>query len=132
MVLLVGLGNPGNRYAGNRHNIGFMVADAIARRHSLGPWRRRFQGEVAEGAIGTHRVLVLKPLTYMNDSGFSVAEAVRFYKLPLRNVVALYDEIDLPPGKLRLKVDGGNAGHNGLRSITAHIGNNYRRVRIGV
>ena len=132
MVLFVGLGNPGPRYAGNRHNIGFMAVDAIARRHGIGPWRRRFQGEAAEGLIGTHRVLILKPQTYMNESGRAVAEAVRFYKTPLRDVVVFYDEIDLPAGKLRVKIGGGNAGHNGLRSITAHIGNDYRRVRFGI
>jgi PTH1 family peptidyl-tRNA hydrolase len=132
MVLLVGLGNPGARYAGNRHNIGFMALDAIARRHDIGPWRRRFQGEVAEGAIGPARVLLLKPQTYMNESGRAVAEAVRFYKIALREVIVLYDEIDLPPGKLRVKLGGGNAGHNGLRSISAHVGNDYRRVRFGV
>jgi len=132
MVLFVGLGNPGPRYAGNRHNIGFMAVDAIARRHGIGPWRRRFQGEAAEGLIGTHRLLILKPQTYMNESGRAVAEVVRFYKTPLRDVVVFYDEIDLPAGKLRVKIGGGNAGHNGLRSITAHIGNDYRRVRFGI
>ncbi|MBX6425675.1 MAG: aminoacyl-tRNA hydrolase [Variibacter sp.] len=132
MVLFVGLGNPGPRYAGNRHNIGFMAVDAIARRHCAGPWRRRFQGETAEGAIGGRRVLFLKPQTYMNESGRSVAEAVRFYKMPLADVVVFYDELDLPPGKLRVKVGGGNAGHNGLRSISAHVGNDYRRVRFGI
>ena len=132
MALFVGLGNPGTRYAGNRHNIGFMVLDAIARRHGIGPWRRRFQGESAEGVIGTHRVLMLKPQTYMNESGRAVAEALHFFKMPLRDVVVLHDEIELPPAKLRVKLGGGNAGHNGLRSISAHIGNEYRRVRLGV
>jgi PTH1 family peptidyl-tRNA hydrolase len=132
MVLFVGLGNPGTRYAANRHNIGFITVEAIARRHAFSPWRRRFQGEAAEGAVGAHRALLLKPLTYMNESGRAVAEAVRFYKLPLRDVVVLYDEIDLPPGKLRVKTGGGNAGHNGLRSLSAHIGNDYRRVRLGI
>jgi PTH1 family peptidyl-tRNA hydrolase len=132
MVLFVGLGNPGTRHAHNRHNIGFMAVEATARRHGFAPWRRRFQGEAAEGAIGTQRALLLKPSTYMNESGRAVAEAVRFYKLPLRDVVVLYDEIDLPPGKLRVKTGGGIAGHNGLRSISAHIGNDYRRVRLGI
>lgn len=132
MVLFVGLGNPGTRYAGNRHNIGFMAADAIARRHSFGPWRRRFQGETAEGTIAGTRVLLLKPQTYMNESGRSVAEAARFFKTPLSEIVVFYDELDLPPAKLRVKTGGGNAGHNGLRSITAHVGNDYRRVRIGI
>ncbi|HET9903437.1 MAG TPA: aminoacyl-tRNA hydrolase [Xanthobacteraceae bacterium] len=132
MVLFVGLGNPGPRHAGNRHNIGFMAIDAIARRHAIGPWRRRFQGEAAEGPLGGARLLMLKPLTYMNESGRAVAEAVRFYKIPLRDVVIFYDEIDLLPAKLRVKLGGGNAGHNGLRSISAHIGNDYRRVRFGI
>lgn len=132
MLLFVGLGNPGERYAGNRHNIGFMVADAIARRHGFGPWRRRFQGLAAEGPIGRHRVLLLKPETFMNESGRAVADAVHFYKIPLADVVVFHDEIDLAPAKLRVKTGGGTAGHNGLRSITAHVGNDYRRVRIGV
>lgn len=132
MTLFVGLGNPGSRHAGNRHNIGFTAVDAIARRHGIGPWRKRFHGDVAEGAIGAQRVFLLKPLTFMNDSGRAVAEAVRFYKTPLSDVVVLYDEIDLPAAKMRVKTGGGNAGHNGLRSITAHVGNDYRRVRLGV
>ncbi|MCC7345844.1 MAG: aminoacyl-tRNA hydrolase [Variibacter sp.] len=132
MVLFVGLGNPGARYAGNRHNIGFMAADAIARRHAAGPWRRRFQGETAEAVIGGTRVLLLKPQTFMNESGRAVAEAARFFKTPLADVVVFYDELDLPPAKLRVKTGGGNAGHNGLRSISAHIGNDYRRVRLGI
>jgi peptidyl-tRNA hydrolase, PTH1 family len=132
MLLFVGLGNPGGRFAGHRHNIGFMVADAIAKRHGFGPWRRRFQGLAAEGLIAGQRVLLLKPETFMNESGRAVAEAVHFYKVPLSDVVVFHDEIDLAPGKLRVKSGGGTAGHNGLRSITAHIGNDYRRVRIGV
>jgi PTH1 family peptidyl-tRNA hydrolase len=132
MLLLVGLGNPGTRHAGNRHNIGFMVVDAIARRHGIGPWRRRFQGASAEGVIEGARVLLLKPETYMNDSGRAVAEAQHFYKLGLGHLAVVHDEIDLPPGKVRLKTGGGTAGHNGLRSISAHVGNDYRRVRIGV
>jgi peptidyl-tRNA hydrolase, PTH1 family len=132
MLLLVGLGNPGSRYAGNRHNIGFMAVDAIARRHGIGPWRRRFQGVAAEGPLAGERVLLLLPGTFMNESGRAVAEAAHFYKLGLPEVVVLHDEIELPPGKVRVKAGGGNAGHNGLRSISEHIGNDYRRVRIGV
>ena len=132
MLLLVGLGNPGSRYAGNRHNVGFMVVDAIAKRHGLGPWRRRFQGLAAEGALAGERTLLLLPGTFMNDSGRAVAEAAHFYKLGLPEIVVFHDEIDLAPGKLRVKTGGGIAGHNGLRSISAHIGNDYRRVRIGV
>jgi PTH1 family peptidyl-tRNA hydrolase len=132
MVLFVGLGNPGARYAGNRHNIGFMAVDAIARRHDIAPWRRRFHGAAAEGTVGAHRVLILKPETYMNESGNAVAEALHFFKTPLRDLVVLHDEIELPPAKLRVKLGGGNAGHNGLRSISAHVGNDYRRVRLGV
>jgi peptidyl-tRNA hydrolase, PTH1 family len=132
MRLLVGLGNPGARYAGNRHNIGFMVVEAIARRHSIGPWRRRFHGVAAEGPVGGERALLLLPDTYMNDSGLAVADAARFYKLEPGNVIVVHDELDLAPGKVRVKVGGGAAGHNGLRSITAHIGNDYKRVRIGV
>jgi PTH1 family peptidyl-tRNA hydrolase len=132
MLLFVGLGNPGTRYAGNRHNIGFMVLEAIAERYSIAPWRRRFQSIAAEGDIGAVRVLLLKPATWMNESGRAVAEAAHFYKLDTRAILVFHDEVDLPPGKLRVKVGGGVAGHNGLRSITAHVGNDYRRVRIGV
>jgi PTH1 family peptidyl-tRNA hydrolase len=132
MRLFVGLGNFGSRYARNRHNIGFMAADAIARLHRAGPWRRRFHGNATEAVIGGDRVLILKPETYMNDSGRSVAEAQRFFKIPLSDVTVFYDELDLAPAKVRVKVGGGNAGHNGLRSITAHCGNDYRRVRIGI
>jgi PTH1 family peptidyl-tRNA hydrolase len=132
MLLLVGLGNPGARYAGNRHNIGFMAVDAIAKRHGIGPWRRRFQGVACEGPIGGKRTLLLLPGTYMNESGRAVAEAMHFYKLALGDVTVFHDEIDLPPAKVRVKTGGGIAGHNGLRSISEHIGNDYRRVRIGV
>jgi PTH1 family peptidyl-tRNA hydrolase len=132
MRLLVGLGNPGTRYAGNRHNIGFMVVEAIARRHGIGPWRRRFQGVAAEGTLGSERVILLLPGTFMNDSGLSVAEAAHFYKIGAGDIVVFHDEIDLPAGKLRVKTGGGIAGHNGLRSISSHVGNDYRRVRIGV
>jgi PTH1 family peptidyl-tRNA hydrolase len=132
MLLFVGLGNPGTRYAQNRHNIGFMAVDAIARRHDLGPWRRRFQGVATEGTLDGARILLLKPETYMNDSGRAVAEAAHFYKVPLGDILVVHDEIELPPGKVRVKIGGGIAGHNGLRSISAHVGNDYRRVRIGV
>ena len=132
MLLFVGLGNPGAGYAGNRHNIGFMVVDAIAKRHGIGPWRRRFQGVSAEGPLGGERAVLLLPGTYMNESGRAVAEAMHFYKLGLPDIAVFHDEIELPPGKVRVKTGGGNAGHNGLRSITAHVGNDYRRVRIGV
>jgi PTH1 family peptidyl-tRNA hydrolase len=132
MLLLVGLGNPGSRHVGNRHNVGFMVVEAIAKRHGIGPWRRRFQGVVAEGPIDRERSVLLLPGTFMNESGRAVGEAVNFYKLGLPDVVVFHDEIDLTPGKVRVKTGGGSAGHNGLRSISAHIGNDYRRVRIGV
>ncbi len=132
MRLLVGLGNPGSEHVGNRHNIGFMVVQEIARRHGFPPWRRRFQGVATEGMIGAERVLLLLPGTYMNESGRSVGEAAHFHKLPLSDIVVVHDEIDLAPMKVRVKTGGGIAGHNGLRSITAHVGNDYRRVRIGV
>jgi peptidyl-tRNA hydrolase, PTH1 family len=132
MLLFVGLGNPGSRYIGNRHNIGFMAVQAIARRFDISPWRRRFQGVAVEGNIDAERVLLLLPGTFMNESGRAVAEAANFYKLEPANVVVFHDEAELPPGKVRLKLGGGNAGHNGLRSISEHIGNEYRRVRLGV
>ena len=132
MRLFVGLGNPGAKYARNRHNIGFMAVDEIARRHGFSPWRRRFQGETSEGALGTERVILLKPTTYMNDSGRSVQEAAGFFKIAPGDVTVFHDELELPPGKVRVKIGGGIAGHNGLRSISAHVGNDYRRVRIGV
>jgi PTH1 family peptidyl-tRNA hydrolase len=132
MRLLVGLGNPGPEHARNRHNVGFMAVQAIARSHGIGPWRRRFQGVAAEGPLASERVLLLLPGTYMNESGLAVAEAAHFYKLGAGDVAVFHDEIDLPPAKLRVKIGGGVAGHNGLRSISSHIGNDYRRVRIGV
>jgi PTH1 family peptidyl-tRNA hydrolase len=132
MLLFVGLGNPGARHAGNRHNVGFMAVESIAKRHGIGPWRRRFQGVAAEGSIGTERVQLLLPGTFMNESGRAVAEAAHFYKLGLPEITVFHDELDLPPAKVRVKIGGGVAGHNGLRSISAHIGNNYRRVRIGI
>ena len=132
MLLLVGLGNPGARYVGTRHNVGFMAVQAIAKRHGLGPWRRRFQGVATEGTVDGERVQLLLPGTFMNESGRAVAEAAQFYKLVPGDITVFHDEIELPPGKVRVKVGGGIAGHNGLRSISEHIGNDYRRVRIGV
>ena len=132
MKLIVGLGNPGAKYAGNRHNVGWMAAERIAADHGLPPWRAKFQGRISEGRLGEARVCLLLPTTYMNESGRSVAEALRFHKLEPADVVVLHDEIDLAPGRLKVKDGGGHAGHNGLRSIHAHIGPDYRRVRIGV
>ena len=132
MLLLVGLGNPGARYVGNRHNIGFLAVQEIAKRQGLGPWRRRFAGVACEGPLGGVRTLLLLPGTFMNESGRAVAEASHFYKLSPAQITVFHDEIDLPPGKVRVKIGGGIAGHNGLRSISEHIGNDYRRVRIGV
>lgn len=132
MLLLVGLGNPGERYRGNRHNIGFMAVDEIVRRHRFSPWRKRFQGEVAEGVLDGEKALALKPMTFMNESGRSVQEAARFYKVPPSRIVVLYDELDLAPGKVRVKTGGGAAGHNGIRSIDAHLGPDFRRVRLGI
>ncbi|MBR0969548.1 MULTISPECIES: aminoacyl-tRNA hydrolase [Bradyrhizobium] len=132
MRLFVGLGNPGAKYARNRHNIGFMAVDEIARHHGFAPWRRRFQGETSEGTLGTERVILLKPTTYMNDSGRAVQEAASFFKIAPADVTVFHDELELPPGKVRVKIGGGIAGHNGLRSISAHIGNDYRRVRLGI
>ncbi len=132
MKLFVGLGNPGGEYAFHRHNVGFMAVDAIAASHSFPAWRKRFSGVAAEGKLGGETVLLLKPQTYMNESGRSVGEAIRFYKLDLGDVTVFHDELDLAPGKVRVKRGGGVAGHNGLRSLTAHIGNDYWRVRIGI
>lgn len=132
MLLVVGLGNPGTEYARNRHNIGFMAADTLVRRHSFGPWRAKFQGEFAEGVVAGEKVLALKPMTYMNLSGQSVAQAARFLKIPVDDIVVIHDELDLPPGRLRVKRGGGAGGHNGLKSIDQHLGANYRRVRLGI
>jgi peptidyl-tRNA hydrolase, PTH1 family len=131
-LLLAGLGNPGIEYARNRHNAGFMVADVIHDRYKFAPWRTRFQGHVADGTIAGRKVHLLKPMTYMNDSGLSVGAALRFYKLPLEALTVIHDEIDLAAGKMKVKTGGGDAGNNGLRSITATLGPDYRRVRIGV
>jgi len=132
MLLLVGLGNPGPGHAGNRHNVGFMVADEIVRRHGFGAYRRRFQGDLSEGTVGGRKVLLLKPMTYMNRSGAAVRAAAAFYKIAPPDIVVIHDEIDLVPGKVRVKQGGGHGGHNGLRDISAHIGPDYWRVRIGV
>ena len=132
MKLIVGLGNPGGKYAHNRHNVGFMAVDEIFDAYDFSPWRKRFSGEFCEGRIGRTKCLMLKPSTFMNESGRSVGEAARFYKLDLDDVIVLYDEIDLVAGKLKVKKGGGNAGHNGLRSISSHLENDYHRVRIGV
>lgn len=136
MLLIVGLGNPGDSYQHQRHNIGFMAADAIADAQRFGPARSRFRGQVREGTLtgrkGVQKVLVLKPMTFMNESGVSVQEAVAFHKIDLEDVFVIYDELDLAAGKVRVKFDGGNAGHNGLRSISSHAGNAYWRVRLGI
>lgn len=132
MKILVGLGNPGSKYERHRHNVGFMAIDAIAARYGAGPWRRRFQGQAAEIDIERMKYLLLKPETYMNESGRAISEAMRFYKMSPADVIVFHDEIDLEPGKLRVKFGGGHAGHNGLRSVSAHLGNDYQRVRIGV
>ena len=132
MRLFVGLGNPGREHAGQRHNIGFMAMDAIARRHAASPFRPKFSGLVTEATLGAERVLLLKPDTYMNGSGRSVGAAARFHKIALADITVFHDELDLAPGTVRVKCGGGNAGHNGLRSITADLGNDYRRVRLGI
>lgn len=132
MRLVVGLGNPGSRYARNRHNIGFIIADAVARRYGFAAYRDRFKGELAEGQIGEGKYLLLKPQTFMNDSGEAVLAAMSFYKIPPSEIVVIHDELDLKPGKIRVKRGGGSAGHNGLRSIDALIGADYWRVRIGI
>ncbi len=132
MHLIVGLGNPGDKYSRNRHNIGFLAVEEIARRHNFPPFREKFKGLVSEGTIGGEKVLILKPQTWMNASGESVEAAVQFYKLEPADVTVIYDELDLIPGKSRIKRGGGNGGHNGLRSIDPRLGLDYRRVRIGI
>ncbi|MFD3191222.1 aminoacyl-tRNA hydrolase [Sedimentitalea sp. HM32M-2] len=132
MKLIVGLGNPGAKYAGNRHNIGFMAVDRIAGDHGFGPWKAKFQGRISEGRLGGEKVVLLKPETFMNNSGQSVGEAMRFFKLTPADVTVLHDDLDLAPGKARVKQGGGHAGHNGLRSLHAHIGEGYDRVRLGI
>ncbi|WP_421726578.1 aminoacyl-tRNA hydrolase [Bauldia sp.] len=132
MLLIAGLGNPGGQYAGNRHNVGFMAVDLIHDRHGFGPWRRKFQGLVSDGQFGGEKCLLIKPQTYMNESGRAVGEAMRFFKLDPSDVLVIHDEVDLAPGKIRMKAGGGVAGHNGLRSVGGTIGNDFRRLRIGV
>ena len=132
MKLLAGLGNPGANHSLNRHNIGFMVVDAIAEIHGFDPWKTRFQGWTAEGRLGGEKVLLLKPATYMNESGRSVGEAMRFFKIPLEDLTVFYDELDLAPFKVKVKTGGGAAGHNGIRSIDSHVGADFRRVRLGI
>ena len=132
MLLIVGLGNPGPQYARNRHNVGFMAADAIVRRHSFSGFSKKFRGEIAEGTLAGEKALILKPMTFMNLSGDSVGEAMRFYKLSPADIIVMHDELDLAPGKIKLKTGGGNGGHNGLKSIDAHCGKDYKRLRIGI
>ncbi len=132
MQIIAGLGNPGATYAGNRHNIGFMAADALQRRPGFGPWSRKFKAEISEGEIAGEKVLLMKPQTYMNLSGEAVGEAMRFYKLQPNDILAIYDELDLAPGKARLKTGGGHGGHNGVKSLDAHCGREYRRLRLGI
>lgn len=133
MWLLVGLGNPGDKYKGNRHNVGFMAIDSIADEYGIGPFKAKYQGQLAEGRIGDHKVALLKPETFMNESGRSVGAAAKFYKIPPERIVAFHDELDLAPAKIRVKTGGGNAGHNGLRSLDAHLGTpDYVRVRLGI
>jgi peptidyl-tRNA hydrolase, PTH1 family len=132
MYLFVGLGNPGAQYASNRHNVGFMAADVMAAAHHFGPWKKKFQGALCEGTLAREKVLLLKPQTFMNESGRSVGEAVRFHDIPLDQVFVFYDELDLEPGKVRVKLGGGAAGHNGIRSISSHITPEFKRVRLGI
>lgn len=132
MRMIVGLGNTGNKYAGHRHNIGFMAVDEIFRRHSFSPWRKKFKAEIADGEICGEKILLIKPQTMMNLSGESVGEAMRFYKLTPNDITVIYDELDLAPGKARIKIGGGAGGHNGIKSIDAHCGKDYRRMRLGI
>jgi PTH1 family peptidyl-tRNA hydrolase len=132
MQIWVGLGNPGAQYAMNRHNVGFMAVDIIAELHNFDPWKKQFQGWSASGRIGTQRILLLKPATFMNESGRAIGEALRFFKSEVGDVTAFHDELDLDPFRVKVKTGGGTAGHNGLRSTEAHIGNAFRRVRIGI
>lgn len=132
MRLIVGLGNPGSQYARNRHNIGFLAVERIADDHRFGPWREKFSAEFCEGMLGGAKTLIVKPQTFMNESGQAVGQILRFYKIQPTHLVVLHDELDLPPGKIRVKTGGGHGGHNGLRSIDAHVGPAYRRVRLGI
>ena len=132
MIIIAGLGNPGNQYAGNRHNIGFMAVDSLQRLPSFTPWSRKFKAEISEGEIAGEKILLMKPLTFMNLSGESVGEAMRFYKLTPGDIIAIHDELDLPAGRARIKTGGGHGGHNGLKSLDAHCGKEYRRLRLGI
>lgn len=132
MLIIAGLGNPGAKYSGHRHNVGFMAADEIVRRHSFGPWKNKHKAEISDGTINGEKVLVVKPQTFMNESGQSLGEILRFFKEPLSNLIVIYDELDLAPGKLRIKTGGGAGGHNGIRSTDAHCGKEYRRMRVGI
>ncbi len=132
MLLIAGLGNPGSQYAQNRHNIGFMAADEIHRRHNFSPWTKKFQALIADGTINGEKVILIKPQTFMNLSGQAIGEAMRFYKLGFGDLTVIYDELDLASGKVRVKTGGGSGGHNGIKSIDAHIGKDYRRIRIGI
>ncbi|MCO6185461.1 aminoacyl-tRNA hydrolase [Rhizobium sp. L1K21] len=132
MKIIAGLGNPGAKYAGNRHNIGFMAVDAIHRKGPFGSWSRKFKAEIAEGEVDGEKVLLMKPDTFMNLSGEAVGEAMRFYKLSPADIIAIHDELDLPPGKVRIKTGGGHGGHNGLKSLDAHCGKDYKRLRLGI
>ena len=132
MKLFVGLGNPGKKYTNNRHNIGFMALNQIANDHSFSPWKNKFQGQITDGKLGDEKVMLLKPETFMNLSGQSVSETIKFYKIKIEDIIVFHDELDLAPAKLRVKISGGHAGHNGLRSIHQHIGADYHRVRMGI
>lgn len=132
MIIIAGLGNPGSQYAGNRHNIGFMAVDTLQRLPSFAPWSKKFKAEISEGEIAGEKVLLMKPLTFMNLSGESVGEAMRFYKLTPGNIIAIHDELDLVAGRARIKIGGGHGGHNGLKSLDAHCGKDYRRLRLGI
>jgi PTH1 family peptidyl-tRNA hydrolase len=132
MIIIAGLGNPGAQYAGNRHNIGFMAVDALQRLPSFSPWSRKFKSEIAEGEIAGEKILLMKPLTFMNLSGEAVGEAMRFYKVAPADIIAIHDELDLLAGRVRIKIGGGHGGHNGLKSIDAHCGKDYRRLRLGI
>ena len=132
MKLFVGLGNPGKKYTNNRHNIGFMALNQIANDHSFSQWKNKFQGQITDGKLGDEKVILLKPVTFMNLSGQSVSETIKFYKIKIEDIIVFHDELDLAPAKLRVKISGGHAGHNGLRSIHQHIGADYHRVRMGI
>ncbi|WP_416407276.1 aminoacyl-tRNA hydrolase [Agrobacterium rosae] len=132
MIIIAGLGNPGTQYASNRHNIGFMAVDALQRLPSFSPWSKKFKAEISEGEIAGEKVLLMKPLTFMNLSGESVGEAMRFYKVKTSDIIAIHDELDLVAGRARIKIGGGHGGHNGLKSIDAHCGKDYRRLRLGI